>query len=65
MFKTKQADYGGSYIIWNARDKKMVREAVLESFRKMKLPRTMEAKLTRIKWANAYLKNNNEFFFET
>jgi hypothetical protein len=56
MFKTKQADYGGSYIIWNTRDKKMVREAILESFQKMKLPRGMISKLTKIKWVSSYIK---------
>jgi hypothetical protein len=58
MFKEETMDWGGSYIIWNTRDKKMVREVILESFQKMKLPKGMIAKLTKVKWAGSYLKDN-------
>jgi len=61
MFKQEKMNYwGDTYVVFDRNDKKMIREVILESFQKMKFPRTMEAKLTRIKWANAYLKNDNE-----
>jgi len=59
MFKVNN-DFWNPYVIFSRGDKQMVRGVIIHNFQKMKFPRTMEAKLTRIKWANAYLKNDNE-----
>ena len=59
MFKQEKMNYwGDTYVVWDKNDKKMVREVIIESFQKMKIPRTMSAKLTRVKWAGSYLKDN-------